>query len=106
MSTVAIHEGLLYVSELSGVLFCIEAATGKVIWKHDQQASVWGSSMVVDGHLYIGDEDGDVTVLEQGRELKVINTINMGESVYTTPTAANGVLYITTKSHLYAIVSE
>jgi outer membrane protein assembly factor BamB len=106
MSTVAIHEGLLYVSELSGILFCIEAATGKVIWKHDQQASVWGSSMVVDGHVYVGDEDGDITVLEHGRELKVVNTMNMGESVYTTPTAANGVLYVTTKSHLYAIAGK
>lgn len=105
MSTVAIHEGLLYVSELSGVLFCIEAATGKVVWKHDQEASVWGSTMVVDGHIYIGDEDGDVTVLKHGRDLKVVATMNLGESVYTTPTAANGVLYIATKSHLYAIAN-
>jgi len=48
-------------------------------------------------------EDGDVVIFQAGREKKVINKINMGGSVYTTPVAANGVLYMTTRERLYAI---
>ncbi len=103
MSTAAILDGLLYVPDLSGFLFCIDAASGKVHWKHDLLAACWSSAMIVDGHVYIGDEDGDVEVLKHGKEKKVVAKMNMGSSVYTTPTAANGVLYIATKSHLYAI---
>ena len=31
-------------------------------WKHDMFAAIWGSPMVIDGKVYLGDEDGDVTV--------------------------------------------
>ena len=62
--------------------------------------------MIVDGQVYIGDEDGDVEVLKHGKEKKVVAKMHMGSSVYTTPTAANGVLYIATKSHLYAISND
>ena len=37
------------------------------------------------------------------RKKKILNTMDMGGSVYTTPVAANGVLYISTREKLYAI---
>ena len=103
MSTVAVKDGLVYAAELAGFLHCIDDATGKIIWTHDLEAAVWGSPVALDGKIYIGDEDGDITILAQGRTEKEIATINMGATVYTSPTAANGVLYIATKSKLYAI---
>ena len=106
MSTVAILDGLLYVPDLSGFLYCIDATNGKVHWKHDLLAAVWSSAMIVDGHVYIGDEDGDIEVLKHGKKKKVVAKMNMGSSVYTTPAVANGVLYVATKSHLYAIGGE
>ena len=42
-------------------------------------AAVWGSPLVADGKVYLGDEDGDVVVLQAGKELKKIAEINMGE---------------------------
>ena len=90
MSTPAIADGLLYICDLEGFLYCLELKTGKQIWKHDLFAALWGSPMLVDGKIYIGDEDGDITVLKHGRELKVLNEINMEGTVYTTPSPANG----------------
>jgi len=103
LSTVAIHDGLLYVAELEGYLHCLEAETGKLVWKHDVKSAVWGSTMIVDGKLFLGDEDGDILIMKAGREKKVLNEIAMDSSVYTTPSPANGTLFITTKSKLYAI---
>ena len=39
---------------------CLNAKTGKVNWAYDMLAAAWGSPLIVDGKVYIGDEDGDV----------------------------------------------
>jgi outer membrane protein assembly factor BamB len=104
--TVAIKDDLLYVADFSGLFHCLDAKTGKPYWTHDMLAAAWGSPLIVDGNVYIGDEDGDITVLKHGKELEIVSEINMGNSVYSTPVVANGVLYIANKSHLFAIVPE
>jgi len=62
--------------------------------------------MVADGKVYIGDEDGDVVVLQASKEKKVLATINMGSSVYCTPVPANGQLFITNRNQLFALVDN
>ena len=103
MSTVAIHEGLLYISDLSGFIYCLDVKTGDLYWTHDTFAAIWGSPYVVDGKVYLGTEDGDVVILKTGKTKEVINKINMGSAVYTTPVAKDGVLYIVTRNRLFAI---
>jgi outer membrane protein assembly factor BamB len=103
LSTAAIRDGLVYVADLSGFLYCFDAKTGQKKWRHDLLAAVWGSPYVVDGRVYIGDEDGDMAILAAGPEKKLIREINMGDAVYTTPVASHGTLYIVTRSKLYAI---
>ena len=103
ISTVAIHEGLLYASDLSGFLHCLDVDTGKLYWTYDSFAAVWGSPLVADGKIYLGDEDGDVVVLKAGKTLKVIYETNLGASIYTTPVAKNGVLFIASRTTLFAL---
>jgi len=103
MSTVAIIDGLLYTADLSGFVYCMNALTGEVLWTYDTFAAIWGSPYVADGKVYIGDEDGDLTVLKVGKEKEVLHEINMGSAVYTTPVAKNGVLYVTNRSTLFAL---
>jgi len=103
LSTCAIREGLCYAADLSGFLYCIDAKTGQVHWKYDTYSAVWGSPYAVDGKVMLGTEDGEVVVLAQGKERKLLARNDMGSSVYTTPVAANGVLYVTSKNTLYAI---
>ena len=68
-------------------------------------APVWGSPLVADGKVYLGDEDGDVAVLKAAPELQKIAEIDMGDRIAGTPVAANGVLYVMTQSSLYAIAA-
>ncbi|MDJ0839126.1 MAG: PQQ-binding-like beta-propeller repeat protein [Acidobacteriota bacterium] len=103
MSTASIKDGLVYVSDLEGFLNCMDAKTGKLYWKYDLFAAVWSSTMIVDGKVYIGDEDGDLAILKHGKEKKLLKEINMGSTIYTTPTPANGVLYVATRNKLYAL---
>lgn len=106
ISTVAIADGIVYAADLSGHLYALDAKTGQLFWMHDVFAAVWGSPFVADGKVYLGDEDGDIVVLRAGKKKELLHEVNMGSSVYTTPVAKDGVLYITTRSKLWAIGSK
>jgi outer membrane protein assembly factor BamB len=103
ISTAAVKDGLIYMADFSGFLHCLDAKTGKPYWVHDMFAAIWGSPMIIDDKVYLGDEDGDVTVLQHGKELKVISEQNMGSSVYSTVVPANGAMYVMNRNQLYAI---
>jgi outer membrane protein assembly factor BamB len=103
ISTAAVYEGIVYMADFSGFLHALDAKTGKPHWTHDMFAAVWSSPLIVDGKLYLGDEDGDVVVMQPGREMKVISEVNMGSSVYSTVVPANGTLYIMNRNELWAI---
>jgi outer membrane protein assembly factor BamB len=103
ISTAAVHDGLIYLADFSGFLHCLDQKTGEAYWTHDMFAAVWGSAMVIDGKVYLGDEDGDVAVLEAGKELKVLAEMNMHSSVYSTPVPANGTLFLNNRNELFAL---
>jgi outer membrane protein assembly factor BamB len=103
ISTVAIHDGLLYAADLSGFVYCLDAKTGEHYWTYDTFAAIWGSPMVADGKVYIGDEDGDIAILKAGKKMELLAEISMENAVYTTPVPKNGVLYVTNRSRLFAI---
>ncbi len=105
ISTGALHQGLLYYPDFSGFLHCIDAKTGKELWQHDMFAAIWGSPLVADGKVYLGDEDGDVVILEAGPEKKLIAEVNMGSSVYSSPVPANGALFIMNRNQIWAIAA-
>jgi outer membrane protein assembly factor BamB len=104
MGTVSIdpNTGLLFLADYDGYVHCLDAETGKVYWVHDMKAHMWGSTLVADGKVYIGDEDGDLTVLAASKEKKVLSETNLGAPVYSTPIVANGVVYVASQYHLFA----
>ena len=103
ISTGAIYNGLLFYADFSGFLHCLDVNTGKPYWVHDLMSAVWGSPIVIGAKVYLGDEDGDVVVLEASKEKKLIGTMNMGSSVYATAVPANGMLFIMNRSQLWAL---
>ena len=48
----------------------------------------------------------DVVVLKTGKTMKVLNETNLGASIYTTPVAKNGVLYIASRTTLFALENQ
>ena len=104
ISTVSIdpQSGLLFVGDFSGYIHCLDAETGKLYWTYDMKAHMWGSTLVADGKLYAGDEDGDFVVMEASRDKKLISETNLGAPVYSTPVVANGVIYVASNTHLFA----
>lgn len=107
ISTVSITpEGLLFIADFSGFVYCLNADTGEHYWTHDMKAHMWGSTFAADGKVYVGDEDGDFVVLEASKTKKVLSETNLGAPVYSTPVVANGVVYVASNTHLYAFHDE
>ena len=103
LSMVAIKDGLLVTADIAGLVHCLDATTGKPHWTYDMMAAVWGSPLIADGKIYLGDEDGDVAVFALSPKQELLAENNMGSSVYGTAVAVDGVLYIATRTHLVAI---
>ena len=104
ISTVSIDPatGLLFVGDFSGFVHCLDAETGRLYWTHDMLAHMWGSTLVADGKVYLGDEDGDFVVLAAAKQKKVLSETELGHPVYSTPIVANGVIYVATSESLFA----
>src|SRR5262249_37148529 len=103
LSTCAIHDGILYTGELAGFVHCLDARTGKPYWTHDVRAPLWSSPYWVDGKVYIGHDTGSLLIFADGKEKKLLGSIDMESPIRATPTAANGTLYVMTEDKLYAI---
>ena len=102
ISTIAVQDGLVFAPDLTGYLHCLDFETGKRHWEYDMLAAVWGSAMVVDGKVFLGDEDGDLVILKASKEKEKLDEKIFPSSIYSTPTVANGRLYVTDRSRLYA----
>jgi outer membrane protein assembly factor BamB len=103
VSTGAIFGGILFYSDFSGFLHAVDVKTGKPFWTHDMFAAIWGSPMVIDGKVYLGDEDGDIAVIAADKTFKLIAENNMSSSVYSTPVPANNTLYIVNRNQIFAL---
>ena len=106
ISTGALYEGILYYADFSGFLHAVDAKTGKPYWKHDMLAAVWASPYVVDGKVYLGDEDGDIVVIKAGKTKEVLFETNMGSSVYGSVVAARGAIFVTNRNQLISIAEK
>jgi outer membrane protein assembly factor BamB len=103
LSTAAIRNDLLVIADLAGLVHCLDAKTGKVYWTYDLKSQIWGSPCLVDGKIYLGDQDGDVAVFALSTKPKLLATNAVQSAVYSAPVVADDVLYVSTSTHLIAV---
>jgi outer membrane protein assembly factor BamB len=103
ISTPAIRDGLVYITDCANMVHCLDAETGKACWTHDAQAPIWSSCMVADGKVYVGTQRGTFWILAAAREKKVLCSAALDGAISGTATVANGVVYVATMRRLYAL---
>src|SRR5262249_40190508 len=101
-----VHDDLVFAADTEGYVDCLDAWTGKRYWTYDAQSSITATPLIVDGKVYIATENGDVAVLALSRELKVLAVNELDNGINSGCVFANDVLYLATKSRLYAIKSD
>lgn len=103
-SAPVIHKGMVVISDMAGLVHCLDASSGRVHWIYDCFAASWSSPMIADDRIYVNDEDGVMTVLKLGPKLEVIATSETSNSsVYSSPVAVGKTLFIASSRKLIAI---
>ncbi len=103
MTTAAVSGGLVFATDTSRKLHCVDAETGAAVWEQEMKGDFWASPLVADGKVFVGTRKGDFWVLAASREKRVLSTIELKQPISATTTAANGVLYVATMNRLIAI---
>ena len=105
VATPIVKDGLLYVGDLGGTVHCLDAATGAHLWKHETNDPIWGCFLLAGDRLYVGNDQGLMTVLRAGRQKELLAQIEMNAPLYSRPFAVGDALYLATANRLYRIAT-
>ena len=94
-----------YVVRDNGVMFCLNATTGEIVYgpQRIRSATYSGSPVLADGKIYVTNEDGVTVVVRAGPEFEVLSENDLGEYTLSSPAVSDGQIFIRTASALYAI---
>ena len=98
-----VKEGLLYLWSDSGIVTCLEAATGKVHWRERVGGEFYSSPLLINGRLYCISKQGEIVVLAASQKFEVLARMDLGEKTFATPAIANGSMYLRTQTRLYSL---
>jgi outer membrane protein assembly factor BamB len=94
---------LLYMVHDSGVVTCLEAKTGAVVWKNRVAGTYSASPIWADRRIYFFNEDGKTTVIEDGRQFKLLAENELADGFMASPAIDGRALFLRTRTHLYRI---
>lgn len=95
----------LYIVNDRGILWCLDAKTGKEIWGSQRiKPAIYSSSPVLaDGRVYITNEEGRTTVIRAGDKFEVLAENDMDDYTLSSPAISDGRIFLRTAAHLYCI---
>jgi outer membrane protein assembly factor BamB len=94
---------LLYLFGDTGIVSAVAARSGEVLWSGRLEGTYSASPLLAGGRLYAFSEDGKATVLEAGREFKVLAENPLADGFMASPAVAGKALFLRTRTHLYRI---
>jgi outer membrane protein assembly factor BamB len=103
MSTAAVYHDMVFIADVGKTVHCLDAATGKPYWTHELRGEIWASPYVADGKVYIGSRRGDFLIFAAEKEKKILSSIDLKNPISATAVAANGTLFVSTMTDLYAV---
>jgi outer membrane protein assembly factor BamB len=94
---------LLFLVNEQGIVSCLEAKTGQLVWQERLKGTFSASPLYADGHIYYCSQEGVTYVAEAGRTWKLLATNRLDDGFMASPAAAGRALYLRTKTHLYRV---
>jgi outer membrane protein assembly factor BamB len=102
--TILAHGDHLYYVNDAGLACCVEAKSGKVVWKERMGGEVSASPVLIDGKVVAVDREGEVYVFAASPAgFKLLAKNSLGESTRATPAVADGRLFFRGAKHLFCI---
>ena len=110
-------DDLLYYAMDDSFVVCVEAKTGETVWKGRVGGKYRACPLYADGKLYFFSLEGQTTVIEPGREFKILATNSLatdaplddprrGPGFMASPAVVGDAMFLRTRYHLYRIEVE
>lgn len=109
-SSPILHDGRLYVCDLNARMYCLDAETGKDLWRFTYGRNGFGSPVWADGKIYVGAVNSTFDILKPGDTKcerlyeQYFPSTGTGETELNgSPAVANGRVYFLTNTDFYCI---
>ena len=89
-----------------GIVWCLNAKTGEVIWggKRLKPATYSSSPVMADNKIYFSNEEGLTSVIKAGgAEFEVLAENELSDYMLSSPAISDGHIYLRTTQYLYSI---
>lgn len=103
-SPLLVGDELYYVSD-TGVLSCVDAKTGQMLWQQRLGGNYSASPVFADGRVYVLSEEGMTTVFAPGKQFRRLGVNRLDGTTLASMAISGGAIFIRTDSHLYRIAS-
>ena len=104
-SPILVGDELYMVSDI-GVLSCLDARTGAMLWQARLPGNYSASPVFADGRIYLQSEEGVTTVVAPGREFRRLSASRLDGAMLATMAVSDGSIFVRTDTHLYRITNR
>lgn len=101
--SILLVDDLIYMINDVGIASAVEAKTGSLVWQSRVGGTFSASPLYANGRIYVFDEDGKTTVLQAGREFKVLGENQLENGFMASPAVAGNALFLRTSTDVYRI---
>lgn len=102
-SPLLVNDRLYFVSDKGGVVTCLNADDGEVVWRDRLSGNYRASPLYADGRIFFLARDGTMSVIASGDRFQLLAKNRLDGHCMASPIAAGGSLYIRTDGALYRI---
>ena len=99
-----LYRGKIYLVKDGGLLTCLDAADGRLVYRKRLPArgQYYASPVAGDEKIIIASNSGMVVVLGSGEEFDVMSEQQFDEPIFATPAIGRNAVYVRTLGHVYA----
>jgi outer membrane protein assembly factor BamB len=93
----------LYMVSDNGIVSCLDAKSGKEIWRQRFDGSFSASPVYADGRIYFLSESGETTVIAPGKEFRKLAANTLDGRFLASAAVSSGAFFLRSETHLYRI---
>lgn len=96
----------LYMISDNGIASCLDAESGKLLWKRRLSGSYSASPISAEGRIYLLNERGQMDILKLGTKYRKLASSSLPARTFASPAVAGGSLFLRSEQSLYRIGEE
>jgi outer membrane protein assembly factor BamB len=95
----------LYIVDDRGILLCVRATDGQIIWDRDrlEPGTYSASPVLADGKIYATSEEGTTTVVRAGGDFEILAVNKLNDYTLASPAVVGENIFIRTANYLYCL---